>query len=193
MRTPTRLWLLLSWLLSWLPSLFAAPVFAQAPASPLATPPVSINIMRVDPAVQRERDTTRMGILQEELAKETGELAAAENEWHGAQASGAPSGKVQEITQRVTLHRQNVTALEREIALAERPANSAIHSTSLRDSAGPVRGRQPDDWLIAGQRLSVVEQNSFRDSLVRRRLPLSEPSVIVPQWIIQAGFTGIGP
>lgn len=170
MRTPTRLWLLLSFLTGFL---LAAPAFAQSPG-----------IMRIDPAVQRERDTTRLSILQDELAKETRERDTAQMELRNAEASRAASSKVQEITARLTLHRQNLSALEREIALAERPAepspNFAIRVTAKR---------QPDNWLIPGRRLSAGEPNK----LMRRRLPLADAGASLPPWIIQSGFTGIQP
>ena len=52
----------------------AAPAFSQ-----------SQDPMRIDPAIQRERDTTRLGILQDELAKETRELDAAQTELRDAE------------------------------------------------------------------------------------------------------------
>lgn len=168
MRTPRRLWLL-----SFLAGLLAAPAFAQSP-----------DIMRIDPAVQRERDTTRLSILQDELAKETRELDAAQTELRNAEISRAASGKVQEITGRVTLHRRNLSALEREIALTERPAEQ-LPKFAIRVTAT----RQPDNWLIPGQRLSAGEPNK----LMRRRLPLADAGASLPPWIIQSGFTGIGP
>ena len=168
MRMPRRLWLL-----SFLAGLLAAPAFAQSP-----------DIMHVDPAVQRERDATRQNILQDELAKETRELDAAQTELRNTEASRATSDKVREITARVTLHRQNLSALEREISLAQRPAeqspNFAIRVTAKR---------QPDNWLIAGRQLATGEPNRS----IRRRLPLADAGAGLPPWIIQAGFTGLGP
>ena len=170
MRTPTRLWLL-SYVTSLVVGLLGAPAFAQAQ---------SPDIMRIDPAVQRERDTTRIGILQDELAKETRELDTAQAELSNAEASRASAGKVQEIMARVTLHRRNLSALEREIALTGRAADSVIRVTAKR---------QPDNWLIPGSRHSAGEPNK----LMRRRLPLADTSASLPPWIIQSGFTGIQP
>ena len=177
MRTPIRLWLLLS--------LFAVPAMAQVPTSTAA--------MRVDPAVQRERDSTRMGILQDELSRETRELTSAEGEWQSAQASRASVEKIQETAARVTLHRQNIAALAREIALMKNPAIPVARSGDENAASTPPRGRQPDDWLIFRPQTPALEQNAVPNVLLRRRLPLAESGNSRPQWIIPSGFTGIGP
>ena len=181
MRTPTRLWLLLNF--------FIAPALAQVPASPLA----STNVMRIDPALQHERDSSRMGILQDELAKESRELTAAENEWREAQASRTPAAKIQDISVRVTLHRQNVAALEREIALVKSPATPVARNGDENAVSTPPRGRQPDDWLIFRPQVPAVDRNVVPNVLSRRRLPLAESGNTRPQWIIPSGYTGIGP
>lgn len=185
MRTPTKLWLLLSFV--------AVSAIAQVPASSLATPLSSSNSMRVDPAVQRERDGTRMGILQDELAKETRELATAENEWLGTQASRVSPDKIQEIAARVTLHRQNVSALAREITLVKSPAIPVARNSDENAVSTSPRGRQPDDWLIFRPQVSAVDQNVVPNMLLRRRLPLAESGNSRPQWIIQSSFTGTWP
>lgn len=169
MRTPSHLWLLS------VVGLLAAPAFAQAQ---------SPDIMRIDPAVQRERDNTRLSILQDELAKETRELDTAQAELSNAEASRTAAGKVQEITGRITLHRRNLSALEREIVLAERPAEQ-LPKFAIRVTAK----RQPDNWLIPGRRLAVGEPNK----LMRRRLSPADAGAGLPPWIIQSGFTGIQP
>ncbi|MES2237142.1 MAG: hypothetical protein V4500_05240 [Pseudomonadota bacterium] len=181
MRTPIRLWLLLNF--------FAVSAVAQVPV----LSPASTNSMRVDPAVQRERDSTRMGILQDELAKESREMATAENEWKSAQASRALPDKIQEIAARVTLHRQNVAALAREIALAKSPAIPVARNGDDNKVSMRPQGRQPDDWLIFRPQVPAVDQNVVPNVWLRRRLPLAESGNSRPQWIIPAGFTGIGP
>ena len=160
MRTPSR-----RWLLSFVAGCFlAAPALAQSP-----------DAMHVDPALQHERDSTRQTILQDEFAKETRELDTAQTELRNAESSHATADKVREITARITLHRQNLSALEREIALAERSTTNAIRVTAKR---------QPDDWLIAGRRSEASNRS------VRRRLPLAEVGTDLPPWIIPSGFTG---
>lgn len=176
MRMPTHLWLLLS--------CFAVPAMAQVPSS--------TNAMRVDPAVQRERDSTRMGILQDELGKEARELTSAENEWQITQASRRASpDKVQEIAARATLHRQNVAALAREIALVKSPAIPVARSGEAKEVSTRSQGRQPDDWLIFRPQAPTADQNAIPNVLLRRRLPLAESGNSRPQWIIPSGFTGI--
>lgn len=175
MRTPTVLCLLLN--------LAAGPVPAQVPASP--------DVMRVDPATQRERDKARMTIMQDELVAEARELAAAQTDMRDAQASRAAFGKVQEIMERITLHRQNISALGREIALVERPVDTANRSTSLTGTPRSTEGRQPDDWLILGQPLRAAEQKPTSNALARRPLQSAEQEMgRLPEWIIPANYTG---
>ncbi|AJP48607.1 hypothetical protein PG1C_09445 [Rugosibacter aromaticivorans] len=185
MRMPIRLWLLFSFTTG----LSATSAFGQVSAYPLA----SQNSMRVDPSVQRERDTTRMSILQDELAKETRELGTAETEWRNAQVARTPPDKVQDISARVTLHRQNVTALEREIGLVKNRPVSIARNDDLVETPTRSRTRQPDDWLIFRPQLPEPDQNAAPKVLVRRRLPLAAPTVSQPQWIIQAGLKGLLP
>lgn len=181
MRTPILLWLLLS--------VVTVSAAAQVPALSTA----STNSMRVDPAVQRERDSTRMDILQDELAKESRELATVENEWRNTQASRTSSDKVQEISARVTLHRQNITALEREIGLSKNRPVSIVRRDDLTETPARSRVRQPDDWLIFRPQVPAADQNAVPNVLLRRRLPLAESSNRRPQWIIQSSFTGTWP
>jgi hypothetical protein len=147
--------------------------------------------MRIDPAVQRERDSTRMGILQDELSKEARELTSAENELQSAQASRASVDKIQEAAARVTLHRQNTAALAREIALVKSPVIHVARNDDQNEVSTPPRGRQPDNWLILRSASSVEDQNSVPKVLMR--LPLAAPAVSMPQWIIQSNFTGNWP
>ena len=181
MRTPTKLWLLLNF--------FAVSAVAQVPALSAA----STNSMRVDPAVQRERDNARMGILQDELAKESREMTTAENEWQSVQASRASVDRIQEVTARVTLHRQNVASLTREIALVKRSEIPVARNGDENEVSMPPRGRQPDNWLIFRPSSPAVNQNVVPNALLRRRLPLAESGNSRPQWIIPSGYTGIGP
>lgn len=185
MRTPIRLWLLLSFV--------AVSAVAQVPAYPLSTPPASPNSMWVDPVVQRERDSTRLGILQDELSKETRELTNAANELQSAQASHASPDKIQEAAARVALHRQNVAALAREIALVKSPAIPVVRNGDENAVSNPPRVRQPDDWLILRPQVPAVDRNVVPNVLLRRRLPLAESGNTRPQWIIPSGYTGIGP
>jgi hypothetical protein len=149
--------------------------------------------MRIDSAIQRERDNTRMGILQDELAKETRELATTENELQGTQASRALPDKIREIAARVTLHRQNVTALAREIALVKSPIDPVTRSNDVKEVPARPQGRLPDDWLIFRTQVPGADQNVVPNVLLRRRLPLAESGNSRPQWIIQSSFTGTWP
>jgi len=81
--------------------------------------------VRVEPAVQRERDDTRKTILEDELASEARQLADAQAELRGAKALSASAGSVEEIAERLARHRQNIAELGREIGLVERQRDSA--------------------------------------------------------------------
>ncbi|HXM80407.1 MAG TPA: hypothetical protein VN929_00605 [Burkholderiales bacterium] len=116
-----------------------------AVGSATAEPPVTATAMRVDPVVQRERDDTRKTILEDELASEARQLADVQAELRGAKALSASVGTVDEIAERLARHRQNISALGREIALVERQRDSANRNA---DSAEP---RTTDSWLIRGR------------------------------------------
>lgn len=163
MRTPILLWLLLD--------VAALPAFAQAPTA--ADP------MRVDPAMQRQRDQDRQRILQDELATEARELAAAQNELRDAQSAQASGDKLDDIASRIATHQQNVAALQREIGLSQRQSDAA-----------PARvERQPDNWLIVGQRLIMAAPRPDRvDFTARRKLTGTAPQrETLPAWIIPTG------
>ena len=166
------------WLLSFLAGLVVASAFAQAPVS------ASPDAMRVNPAVQRERDTTRMSILQDELATETRALETAQKDLRGVEALHSSADSVQQITQRVTLHRQNLSALQREIELAERPTDSAVRT---------VERRSPDDWLIPGRRLTATEQTATILPTRRRLVPANRVDDMLPAWIIPSDIAGTRP
>ena len=166
------------WLLSFLAGLVVASAFAQAPVS------ASPDAMRVNPAVQRERDITRMSILQDELATETRALETAQKDLRDVDALHSSADSVQQITQRVTLHRQNLSALQREIELAERATDSAVRT---------VERRSPDDWLIPVRRLTATEQTSTSLSTRWRLVPADRPDDLLPAWIIPSGNWGMRP
>ena len=139
----------------------------------MAQVPGPTSAMRVDPALQRERDTTRMSILRDELAKESRELANSENDLHSFQTSQTSSDKFQGATARVTLHRQNLISLEREIALVKSPVNPATTSREVKEVSTSPQGRQPDNWLIFRPQVPAVDQNVVPNMWLRRQLPLA--------------------
>src|SRR5882762_3170917 len=115
------------------------------PGSAVAEPPVTSAAMRVDPAVQRERDDTRKTILEDELASEARQLADAQAELRGARALSASAGSVEEIAERLARHRRNIAELGREIGLVERQRDSSIRK------GDSVERRARDGWLISGR------------------------------------------
>jgi hypothetical protein len=154
------------------------------PGSAAAEPPVTSAAMRVDPAVQRERDDTRKTILEDELASEARQLADAQAELRGAKALSASAGSVEEIAERLTRHRRNIAELGREIALVERQRDSAIRNT---DSA---ERRTTDSWLIRGRSPSSVSPDPTSAALSRRPLQSADgDDRRKPGWIIPSGQT----
>ena len=170
MRTPTVLCLLLS--------LTVGSSSAQVPAS--------AGSWRIDPATQRERDTTRKSILEEELASEAKQFADAHAELREARVLRVPRAKVEDIAERLDRHRRNITELAREIARVEGVGDVAI-------SAGPKRAveRLADNWLIPGEATPPRGLDSVPRPLPREPLPARNPDERGrPEWIIPASPSG---
>jgi len=170
MRTPTVLCLLLS--------LTVGSSSAQVPAS--------AGSWRIDPATQRERETTRKSILQEELASEAKQFADAHAELREARVLRVPRAKVEDIAERLDRHRRNITELAREIARVEGVGDVAI-------SAGPKRAveRLADNWLIPGEATPPRGLDSVPRPLQREPLAARNPDKRErPDWIIPASPSG---
>ncbi len=147
------------------------------PGSAAAERPVTAEAVRVDPAMQRERDDTRWTILEDELASEARQLADAQTELRGAKALSASAGSVEEIAERLARHRQNIAELGREIGLVERQRDSANRKA---DSA---ERRATDRWLISGR-----PPDASSATPARRPLQSAEGDERrKPGWIIPAG------
>ena len=93
----------------------AAPVFSQ-----VATPSV---VTRIDAATQRQRDQTRAAILQDELVSEALALGRAQRE--ARSDSNRDPRTSQEVGERIARHRQNISALAKELANVDRLATPA--------------------------------------------------------------------
>jgi septal ring factor EnvC (AmiA/AmiB activator) len=155
-----------------------------AVGSATADPPVTAAATRVDPFVRRERDDTRKTILEDELASEARQLADAQAELRGAKALSAPAGSVEEIVERLARHRQNISALGREIALVERQRDSANRKA---DSA---ERRATDGWLINGRPRLSASPDAASATLSRRPLQSADGDERrKPGWIIPSGQT----
>ena len=133
--------------------------------SATAEPPVAAAAMRVDPVVQRERDDTRKTILEDELASEARQLADVQAELRGAKALSASPSTVDEIAERLARHRQNISALGREIALVERQRDSANRNTDSAERRGT------DSWLIRGRPPLTDSPEVASTAPSRRSLP----------------------
>src|SRR5437773_1164100 len=130
MRTPTVLCLLLS----------------LTVGSSSAQVPVSADIWRIDSATQRERDTTRKSILEDELAWEAKLFADAHAELREARALRVPLGKVEDIAERLDRHRRNMVELGQEIAHVEGVLDVATSGEPRHEPE-----RLADNWLISSQ------------------------------------------
>ena len=99
------------------PSTIAAP----KPRPPTATPP---GFPRVDGDIQKQRDGTRRGILEQELAAERNLLDEAKKALVEGEATRQGDernyqkylDRVQGLKDNVTLHEKNVEALNKELA-----------------------------------------------------------------------------
>jgi hypothetical protein len=132
--------------------------------------------LRIDPDVQRQRDQTRITILQDELVSEALALADIQKALRSDVARSDPR-IAQESSRLIARHRQNISALAREIALSERqspgPSKAAAPSGLERLAVEPlpidriapppvareptIEERRPaiggvPDWVISGNR-----------------------------------------
>ena len=165
MRTQTVLCLLLN--------------FAVGPAG--AQPPVPLDAMRVDPAVQRDRDGTREAILESELAAEAKQLVDTLAELRDAKSLRASPGNIDDIAERLARHRRNISELGREIALVERQSDSTNRNTDSAERRGT------DSWLIHGR--PPLTESPEVVSAARPRRSLQSPDGDErrrPGWIIPA-------
>ena len=165
MRTQTVLCLLLN--------------FAVGPAA--AQPPVSSDPVRVDPAVQRERDSTRKTILEDELASEARQLADTQAELRDANLLRASPGNIGDIAERLARHRKNISELGREIALVERQSDSTNRNTDSAERRGT------DSWLIHGRPPLTESPEVVSAARPRRSLQSADgDDRRRPGWIIPA-------
>lgn len=152
-----------------------------AVGSAVAEPPVTAAAMRVDPAVQRERDSTRRTILEDELASEAKQLADTQAELRDANLLRASPGNIGDIAERLARHRQNISELGREIALVERQSDSTNRNTDSAERRGT------DSWLIRGR--PPLTESPEVVSAARPRRSLQSPDEDErrrPGWIIPA-------
>ena len=135
-------------------------LLSAAPAVAPGQGPTSAAVMRIDPATQRHRDETRAVILQNELVSEA--LALADAQKLVASPTKTDFRAVEEAAQRIARHRQNISALAKELASAERQAATApTRSQSVPPFASPQPRKVEDsrlnssnlpEWLIPAAR-----------------------------------------
>jgi len=118
--------------------------------------PTAAAAMRVDPATQRQRDQSRIVILQDELVTEALAVARARSESTSDPSAG------QETARRISHHRQNISALARELALADR--QTAVQAKA--QPSAPNAQRVAAEWLLpegAGPKQPSARRGSAPD------------------------------
>jgi hypothetical protein len=140
-----------------------------------------LDAARGAPVVQRERDGTRKTILEDELASEARQLADTQAELRDANLLRASPGNIGDIAERLARHRQNISELGREIALAERQSDSANRNTDSADRRGT------DSWLIRARPPLTVSPEVVSTAPLRRSLQSPDRDERRrPGWIIPA-------
>jgi hypothetical protein len=153
---------------------------AVAPA--LSQVPTSAAVMRIDPATQRQRDQTRAAILQDELVAEALALLEAQKQAR-VEAARAGAGAAQEATQRVVRHRQNISALAKELATTERQSGAPPTQTPREPTIASPQWIA-EEWLVNGPAAAGNSRPMPRSTSEERRLA---PGVAgVPEWLIPA-------
>ena len=133
---------------------------------------VAQNQLRVDPEVQRQRDQTRITILQDELVSEALALAEVQKLFR-SDAGRADPRATQESSKAISRHRQNISALAKELALSERQSGAAARVTPA-----PAIERRAVEPLPLGQ---VVAPIAPREApVIERRSRIGQP----PEWLI---------
>jgi hypothetical protein len=136
--------------------------------------PTSAAVMRVEPATQRQRDQGRLVILQDELVAEAVALSDARKRAQVEPRLG------QELSERVGRHRQNISALARELAIAEKQAGVVnAKSAALPPVAQPQR--LTEESLLTRPMAPAKPQPSVADE--RRN---DSGSLRAPDWLIPA-------
>lgn len=139
--------------------------------------PTSAAVMRVDPATQRQRDQSRAAILQDELVAESLALRDAQKQARGDEARG-DGGSSQEAAQRVVRHRQNISALARELAGVERQTGAGAGKVQPTRGTPTSAQRIAEDWFRPEP--STPEKT---EAIARQQRPRASG---MPEWLIRA-------
>jgi hypothetical protein len=145
---------------------------AAAPAA--GQVPTSAAVMRVDPATQRQRDQGRLAILQDELVAEAVAFSDARKRAQAEPRLG------QEMSERVARHRQNISALARELAMAEKQAGIPNAKSAPPPPVAPPQ-RIAEESLLTRPMPTAKPQPSVADE--RRN---DSGSLRAPDWLIPA-------
>ncbi len=145
--------------------------------------PTSAAIMRVDPATQRQRDQTRGAILQDELVAESLALRDAQKQARADEGRG-DGRNVGEAAQRVARHRQNISALARELVGVERQAGAGAGKVQPTRPGAASAQRIADEWFRP-EALSPEKPDATAGQQGR--------GAGMPEWLIRAVPAGQKP
>ena len=159
-------------------------LLSAAPAPAPGQVPTSAAVMRIDPATQRQRDETRVVILQNELVAEALALADAQK----VLASQPPRTDVraaQEASQRIARHRQNISALAKELANADRLGASTTSKSAPVPVVTSPQQRIAEDWLLGSPPAVPAAPPQARRAVPEQPEKASNSSR-APEWLIPA-------
>ena len=142
--------------------------------------PTSAAVMRVDPATQRQRDQSRAAILQDELVAESLALREAQKQARAEDGRGAP-----EAAQRVDRHRQNISALARELAGVERQTGAGTGKVQPARPTTTSAQRIAEEWFRPEPQ--APEKPNATSGQQRPR------AGGMPEWLIRAAPAGQKP
>ncbi len=137
--------------------------------------------LSVAPAVQQQRDNARKQILESELVSEKSLLASAKEAYAQGLARKEVTAKLSELSDKVTIHEQNIAAISREINLAKNAPVTRIATRSNKRAEIEPKA-QRGAWLISpAQRSATPEREALQATASQ-----TQPGKPLPKWIVKS-------
>lgn len=137
--------------------------------------------LSVTPAVQQQRDNARKQILESELISERSLLASAKEAYAQGLARKEVTAKMGELSDKVTIHEQNIAAINREINQAKNaPVTPIATRSNKRAEIEPKTQRGV--WLISPAQKSATPERE----VVQATAPQTQPGKPLPNWIVMS-------
>lgn len=118
---------------------------------------------KVDPEVQKKRDTLRLSILNKELEKEYSLLSESENKYRDQIKSNNPSS-LNEIKEEIGNHKNNIAALQKEIEgggkYSAGKRSVRVNSAKASPVMLKITTNEPQDKTSDGNWWDVYARNS---------------------------------